>query len=507
MAYRAEFETRIDQRIGLPSGSLKPELFFENDVVHALIINLLKHGHGRWCKLLVSEFHTDKNGNFRKCLPFMGWIAIKMLTGDRAKFIGIVFGIAFAAALIMQQGSIFWGLMLRTCAQIYDLRGADLWVMDPSVAFIDDVKPMLERQLGIVRGVDGIKWAVPLYKGNARTKLTFTDPNSGRRVDITEQVILIGLDDHSFVGEPASMFLGNIEDLNRPNSVVLDRVGLRKIFPRLGLNMIESPEVLKAKLAELSGRNRQPLSMNSTANAKPVKLGQNESSGNIEGSPVLFEMEMNERRAEVVGICMASRTFQSNPVIYTTFSRAKQFVPRERKLLSYVLVKVLPGQDPLEVAKRIKQQTGLAALTTDQFVEKTINYYLRFTGIPINFMTTVVLGFFVGTAISGQMFYSFTLENIKQFGALKAMGVGNLRIIGMVLLQAALVGFLGFGLGVGAATLFGMANRGANSELAFYTHWYLLCLDAAAITIICFLASLLSVLKVVLLEPAIVFRG
>ncbi|MFM7128391.1 MAG: hypothetical protein ACKO0V_03425, partial [bacterium] len=273
----------------------------------------------------------------------MGWIAIKMLPGDRAKFIGIVFGIAFAAALIMQQGSIFWGLMLRTCAQIYDLRGADLWVMDPSVAFIDDVKPMLERQLGIVRGVDGIKWAVPLYKGNARTKLTFTDPNTGRRVDITEQVILIGLDDHSFVGEPASMFLGNIEDLNRPNSVVVDRVGLRKIFPRLGLNMIESPEVLKSKLAELSGRNRSPATMNSPANAKPVKLEEGGSAPGVEGSPVLFEMEMNERRAEVVGICMASRTFQSNPVIYTTFSRAKQFVPRERKLLSYVLVKVLPG--------------------------------------------------------------------------------------------------------------------------------------------------------------------
>jgi putative ABC transport system permease protein len=441
----------------------------------------------------------------------MGWIAIKMLTGDRAKFMGIVFGIAFSAALIMQQGSIFWGLMLRTCAQIYDLRGADLWVMDPSVAFIDDVKPMLERQLGIVRGVDGIKWAVPLYKGNARTKLTYTDPNTGKRVDITEQVILIGLDDHSFVGEPASMFLGNIEDLNRPNSVVADRVGLRKLFPRLGLNMIESPDVLKSKLADLSGRRKRPATMNSMAHssAKPVLLDNSTGNGAIkaESSPVLFEMEMNERRAEVVGICMASRTFQSNPVIYTTFSRARQFVPRERKLLSYVLVKVLPGQDPLEVAKRIKQQTGLAALTNDQFVEKTINYYLRFTGIPINFMTTVILGFFVGTAIAGQMFYSFTLENIRQFGALKAMGVGNFRIIGMVLLQAALVGFLGYGLGVGAATLFGMANRGANSELAFYTHWYLLCMDAAAITIICILASLLSVLKVVLLEPAIVFRG
>lgn len=439
----------------------------------------------------------------------MGWIAIKMLTGDRAKFIGIVFGLAFASALIMQQGSIFWGLMLRTCSQIYDLRGADLWVMDPSVAFIDDVKPMQERQLGIVRGVNGIEWAVPLYKGMARAKLTFTDKITGQRTDVTEQVILIGLDDHSLVGEPASMFIGNIEDLNRPHSVVVDKVGLRKLFPRQGFNMIESQPALVAALRKAARRGEpaRMASLESKAEGPDSIAGGTQPQPMADGSPVLFEMEMNEKRAEVVGICMASRTFQSNPVLYTTFSRAKEFVPRERKLLSYVLVKVMPGQEMLEVAKRIREQTGLAALTTDQFVEKTINYYLRYTGIPINFMTTVILGFIVGTAIAGQMFYSFTLENIRQFGALKAMGVGNLRIVGMVLLQAALVGFLGYGLGVGGATLFGMANRGQNSELAFYTHWYLLLLDAGAIVIICVLASLLSVLKVVLLEPAIVFRG
>src|SRR5262245_57989812 len=103
----------------------------------------------------------------------MYWIALKMLVGDRAKFLGIVLGLTFAAALITQQGSIFCGLMLRTCAQITDITGADLWVMDPSVRFVDDIKPMLESNLQRVRGVKGVKWAVPLYKGNARAKLTF----------------------------------------------------------------------------------------------------------------------------------------------------------------------------------------------------------------------------------------------------------------------------------------------------------------------------------------------
>ena len=98
------------------------------------------------------------------------WIAIKMLVGDRAKFLGIVLGLTFAALLITQQGSIFCGLMLRTCGQITDITGADLWVMDPAVRYIDDVKPMLENNLYRVRGVEGVRWAVPLYKGTARVE-------------------------------------------------------------------------------------------------------------------------------------------------------------------------------------------------------------------------------------------------------------------------------------------------------------------------------------------------
>ena len=101
----------------------------------------------------------------------MSWVALKMLVGDKAKFFGIVLGLTFAALLITQQGSIFCGLMCRTAGQIFDVTGADLWVMDANVRFIDDVKPMIENNLYRVRGVEGVKWAVPLYKGNARAKL------------------------------------------------------------------------------------------------------------------------------------------------------------------------------------------------------------------------------------------------------------------------------------------------------------------------------------------------
>src|SRR5205814_261513 len=102
----------------------------------------------------------------------------------------------------------------------------------------------------------------------------------------------------------------------------------------------------------------------------------------------------------------------------------------------FVLAKADDGVTEAEVGRRIADQTGMKALTNDEFFWTTIGYYLKRTGIPINFGITVALGFFVGCAIAGQTFYLFTVENLKQFGALKAMGVGNGRLLRMILLRA-----------------------------------------------------------------------
>ncbi|MGH7176298.1 MAG: ABC transporter permease, partial [Tepidisphaeraceae bacterium] len=220
--------------------------------------------------------------------------------------------------------------------------------------------------------------------------------------------------------------------------------------------------------------------------------------------------------ATVVGICETSRTFQSQPVVFTTYSRATTFAPRERKLLSFVLVKAKPGQNLNDVCARIRQATGLEALPADGdlmrgfhfvfegFKWKTVGYFMKYTGIPINFGIAVVLGFIVGTAIAGQTFYQFTLENLRHFGALKAMGARNSMLLRMILLQAVVVGSIGYGLGVGAAACFGKLTAG--SELSFRLPWQLLAISAGAITLICVAAALISIRKVIQLEPAIVFK-
>src|SRR4029079_15403323 len=110
---------------------------------------------------------------------------------------------------------------------------------------------------------------------------------------------------------------------------------------------------------------------------------------------------------------------------------------------------------PAALCDRIRAATRLEAYTRDQFSCATIVYFMKYTGIPINFGIAVVLGFLVGTAIAGQTFYNFTLDNLKHFGALKAMGAGNALLLRMILLQAVITGALGYGLGVGLAAFMG----------------------------------------------------
>ena len=386
----------------------------------------------------------------------MNHIALKMLMGDKGKYIGIIMGLTFASLIMTQQPAIFVGLMSRSYSFISDVGLPDIWVMDAKVQFVDDIKPLQDTELYRVRGISGVEWAMPMYKGLLKVRLT----------DGTFQTcIVVGLDDSTLIGGPPVMIEGKIDNLRHSDSVIVDIDGARD---KLG------------KSSPLSGEARIPLQIGDT-------------------------LEINDRRAIVAGIAKVTRTFQSQPVIYTTYSRAKSYAPKERKLLSFILVKAKKGQNTIELTRRIRTATGLAAYTQAEFQELTYEYFMHNTGIPINFGISVLLGFIVGAAIAGQTFYNFTLENLRQFGVLKAMGASNLILLRMILLQAVLVGSIGYGLGVGLTGLFGFAMR--NTILAFKFPWQLLLFSGAGVSLICIFAALISILKVIRLEPAIVFKG
>jgi putative ABC transport system permease protein len=195
-------------------------------------------------------------------------------------------------------------------------------------------------------------------------------------------------------------------------------------------------------------------------------------------------------------------------VIYTRYSQAVQFMPRERNTLSFILARAGRGQDLQVLGKRISQQTGLKAMTWDEFFWLNIGYYIDNTGIPVNFGITVMLGFIVGGAIAGQTFYLFTLENLKQFGSLKAMGVTNLRLIGMILFQATIVGVMGYGIGLGAsAGFFELMESSGQADLrGMWVPWQVATIAAVAVGLIVMISSLLSLHRVLVLEPAVVFK-
>jgi putative ABC transport system permease protein len=182
-----------------------------------------------------------------------------------------------------------------------------------------------------------------------------------------------------------------------------------------------------------------------------------------------------------------------------------RFAPRERKLLSFILAKAQPGADLSVVAKRINQQTGLVAYTRSQFKSVTIRYFMKNTGIPINFGIAVGLGFLVGVAIVGQTFYSFITDNMRYLGILKAMGASNGLLFIMIILQTMLVGALGSSIGMGLASLTSIISK--NSELAFYMPWQIPVVTVLATTLITVLTTIFSLWKVLRLEPGIVFRS
>src|SRR3990167_2056297 len=304
-------------------------------------------------------------------------LALKMLMGDKAKYIGIIIALSFSSFIISQQAAIFVGIMKRTFGFITDTSQPDIWVMDSSVQFIDDVKGIKETALYRVRGIDNVLWAVPMFKGLITARLS-----NG----IYQTCIIIGIDDATLIGGPPKMLEGTIEDLRFPCSIIVNQNG-----------------------CETKLKSDRPLGV-----------------GDI--------LELNDNRAYVSGICETSRTFQSQPVIYTTYNRATKFIPMQRDLMSFVLVKAKPGINPEVLCQEIHSQTGLAAYTTKGFERLTVMYYIKNTGILINFGVAIVLGFIIGVAIAGQTFFNFTLDNLPFFGTFKAMGADNTTLMKMILI-------------------------------------------------------------------------
>jgi len=380
--------------------------------------------------------------------PIMLWIAIRMLTGDRVKYLGLIFGVAFSTLLIAQQMSIFVSLVLRGAAPVYEVGPADIWVMDPAGRTVEITLPLPDTALGRVRGVAGVAWAAPYISAVATV----------RTADgAVEPVTVVGVDDATLVGLPDRIVAGSRAGLAEPDAVFVDAIGATRLFP--------DGEVLGGRL------------------------------------------ELNDHRAVVRGIVDVVPGFTGSIILYTRYSNALDYVPGTRNRMSFVVARAAPGRDPAAVAAAITRQTGLRARTATEFAGDGIDYIIERTGIPINFGITVALGFVVGIAIVGLTFSLFIRDNIRQFGALKAIGVSNATIRRMVAAQAGLTGLVGYGLGIGMAAAF-IAIGGATSPdfKGFFMPWQVPVIAAVTVATMMLMTGMLSLRTVLKADPAEVFR-
>jgi putative ABC transport system permease protein len=378
----------------------------------------------------------------------MLWIAIRMLTGDAQKFYGLLFGIGFSTLLITQQLTIFVNLIERGASGVYNAPEAEIWVMDPVSRTTEVNYAMPSTALDEVRSVRGVEWAVPHLRASASVRTNTGD---------LEGVTIIGVDDATLIGLPERFTKGDKSVLSRPDTVVIDDTGVFSLF-------------------------------------------------DDGGDPIGKRLELNDQRAVIRGVADAIPSFTSQVVLYTKYSQALNYVPGTRNRLSFVLAGVGEGEDAAAIADRIETQTGLKAETRKEFSRAGVNFIIENTGIPTNFGITVVLGFVVGVAIVGLTFSLFIRDNIKQFGALKAIGVTNTKIIGMVAAQASLVGAVGYALGVIGTVLFIYGFSGNPFFKGFYIPWQIPLISLAAVIVILAITGWIALRSVLRTEPAAVFR-
>lgn len=371
-----------------------------------------------------------------------------MLTGDAQKFYGLLFGIAFSTLLITQQLTIFVNLVERGASGVYNAPDAEIWVMDPVSRTTEVNYAMPSTALDRVRSVPGVEWAVPHLRSAASVRTETGD---------LEGVAIIGVDDATLIGLPETMVEGGKNDLVQPGGVFIDDGGV--------FNLFENGD-----------------------------------------EPIGARLELNDQRAVILGIADAIPSFTSQVTLYTRYSNALNFIPSTRNRMTFVLVGAAEGLDHKELTETIEEQTGLKAETRDEFARAGVNFIMENTGIPLNFGITVALGFIVGVAIVGLTFSLFIRDNIKQFGALKAIGVTNGKIVRMVAVQAGMVGFIGYGFGVLGTILFLKSFAGNPFFKGFYVPWQIPLFSLIAVVVILAITGFFALRSVLNTEPAAVFR-
>ncbi|MCX5742793.1 MAG: FtsX-like permease family protein [Proteobacteria bacterium] len=374
-------------------------------------------------------------------------LARKLLLHDKLRFVVAIAGVSVSVMLVLVQVGLYFGFM-NTASSIIDASTADLWVGKKGNESFEFATPFDDRAFYRVASVPGVAHAERVLMNFAQFKIADGS-------DLGVQIV--GVETPRAAGPlmaPWNVIAGDLSRIGEPGAIVIDR-----------------SEYAKLKIDHVG-----------------------------------HTTEVNGVRAEVVAMTTGVRSFTTSPIVFADLKTARSFMPLlGTDAVTYVLVKVAPGADARAVAARINALPHLAAYTTSAMSARTRTYWSSRTGVGAGFFTTAVLGVIVGFVVVGQILYSGTLQYIREYGTLKAMGARNSAVVRVILSQAMISALLGFVIGSGLAMVMRGAMKGANLTVALSPGLYVA--TAIITAVMCSFAALLSIVKVLRLDPASVFKG
>jgi putative ABC transport system permease protein len=371
-------------------------------------------------------------------------LARRNLFHDKVRLTVTLTGILFAVVLIVVELGLFVGFTVTT-SSLVDHSGADLWVTSKHVPYVELGAPFSERKLYQVKAVPGVKEADKFI--NRWTEWKRPD---GRR----ESVQIVGFNPESGLGAPWNLVEGSVEDLQIPDSIVVD-------------------DVYKQKLGV-------------------TRVGE--------------VFEINGHRARVVGFTHGIRAFTTSPYVFTTFKRAQDFGRVQADQTIYVLVKTEPGADVNQVRREILARVkNVDVYTSPQFSRMTQVYWMFTTGAGVAVLLAAVLGLVVGFVVVAQTIYATTVDHLREFGTLKAMGAPNSYVYKVIMQQAALSAVMGYV--VGMFVSFFVVRASQHGGAAILLPWPMAVGMFFLTLLMCVGAATVSINKVTRLDPAMVFKG
>ncbi len=370
-------------------------------------------------------------------------IARKNLLHDRLRFGIAIVGIVFAVVLITIQAGMFLRF-LTNASILIDHIDADLWVTSKNLKNYDFGRPFDRRKYYQVMSVSGVQWAEEFLLGFSFWKR----PDGGQ-----ESVEIVGYDPRSLVGGPWQVVEGDPRAVVGQDGILLD------VADRVRLG---SPEI-----------------------------GQ--------------RVEIRGHRARVVGFTQGAKNFTQSPYIFTSLENAHRFSFIPPTQVAYVLVKVAPGQSITAVQQAIRRSVPFVDVYTQrEFSNLSRRYWMIQTGAGVALLASMLMGLVIGTIIVGQTIYASTIEHLKEFGTLKAIGASNGYVYRIIMQQALIAALIGYVLGLGMSRVLVRLLRGAGLDVLM--PWPVVVIIFVVTLLMCLTSSILSIYRITKIDPALVFK-